>query len=134
MIIQSKIDETKDHMRKVARKLDQEKMEKARSEKTGAGTGASSYSMPSYPDSGGIASGDFDVKPSLKMHGTESRSGSSRGKGLQLGKGRKNKDMLESLRAEGETVETDITVTKTAVTSKPARAASEQVTPWHQLS
>lgn len=35
MIIQSKIDETKDHMRRVAAKLDKDKMEKARMEKSG---------------------------------------------------------------------------------------------------
>lgn len=35
MIIQSKIDETKDHMRRVAAKLDKDKIDKARMEKSG---------------------------------------------------------------------------------------------------
>lgn len=35
MIIQSKIDETKDHMRRMAAKLDKDKIEKGRMEKSG---------------------------------------------------------------------------------------------------
>lgn len=130
MIIQTKIDETKDHMRKVARKLDQDKIEKAKAERTGPGV--SSYSMPSYQDSsmGGGGSSDFDVHPTFKMQTIDSSSTSTgRKKGLQLGKGRKNKDIIESLRAEGEAVETEISVTKAATgsSSKPKRIASEQV-------
>ena len=129
MIRQSKIDETKDHMRKVARKLDQEKLEKAKAERTGAGV--SSYSAQSYHDTVGIGSGDFDAaKPSLKMSMSEKPTGgsTSQKKGLQLGKGRKNKDILESLRAEGETVETDVQISKVGAgsSSKPSRPPSEQ--------
>eukprot|EP00210_Caulerpa_lentillifera_P003524 g3363.t1 len=132
MIIQTKIDETKDHMRKVAKKLDQDKIEKAKTERTGPGV--SSYSMSSYQDTGmggGGGSSDFDVHPTFKMPTIDSSSASSgRKKGLQLGKGRKNKDIIESLRAEGETVETDISVTKASsgAASRPRRIASEQVT------
>ena len=128
MIRQSKIDETKDHMRKVARKLDQEKLEKAKAERTGAGV--SSYSVQSYHDTVGIGSGDFDTKPSLKMSMSEKPTGgsTSQKKGLKLGKGRKNKDILESLRAEGETVETDVQISKVGASSsaRPSRPPSEQ--------
>lgn len=129
MIIQSKIDDTKDHMRKVARKLDQEKMEKAKAERTGPGV--PSYSVPSYNDNMGIGVEDYDTRPSLKMSMTEQPASSSKKKGLQLGKGRKNKDILESLRAEGETVETTVSVSKavTGVSAKAARPSSEQASP-----
>lgn len=122
MIIQSKIDETKDHMRKVARKLDEEKREKAKAERTGTG---SSYPVPSYHDTMGISIDDYEARPSLKASTRETSTGGKK-KGLQLGKGRKKKDILDSLIAEGETVEREVDVTKAAV-SKPARPASEQV-------
>jgi len=54
MIIQSKIDETKDHMRKMARKLDQEKIEKAKLKKSGFA--AASYPVPStYNETMGVS-------------------------------------------------------------------------------
>lgn len=126
--IQSKIDDTKEHMRKVANKLENERKEKAKAEK--AGIGASSYSMPSYSETMGVAVDDYETKPSLRMTTSETKSSSSsKKKGLQLGKGRKQKDLLESLIAEGESVDTELDISKSTAgpSSKPLRPASEQV-------
>ncbi|GMH39503.1 hypothetical protein BSKO_07401 [Bryopsis sp. KO-2023] len=137
MIIQSKIDDTKDHMRRMAAKLDKDKIEKARVEKMGGYVPQSSGmgGMGGY-DSGAVSSlggngggggggggGGFDTGPSFRRPEASSKKASTGKKGMQLGKGRKN-NVLEKLMDEGEVVESEIVQASKPSVAMPAEPVS----------
>jgi coatomer subunit delta len=110
MIVQSKINETKDLMKKKAIEIEKSKIEGMRSGAGRVGAGISTYGTPS----GGGGMGRSDGASSMPSFGgpavasaTSAPSGPSAGrKGMQLGKSKLGRrDFIESLKAEGETVE-----------------------------
>lgn len=132
MIIQSKINETKDIMKKKAMEIERSKLEAARSGSGGRGFGGGS-GFGGAGAGGGSGSGPSmsyaRPEPSPVMLGTsrvgggagEERSHQAGGirKGMQLGKSKLGrKDILESLKAEGEVVED---VSSAAVAAAPVR-------------
>jgi hypothetical protein len=120
MIIQSKINETKDQMKKKAIEIDRTRMEGGRAGGMGAGGGRTptSYTAPGGGFGGGMGGGgggSMDAfarpdGPGLSFGGGSSRaepvSNRIQKKGMQLGGGKKaGQNFLESLKAEGESVE-----------------------------
>lgn len=119
MIVQSKINETKDLMKKKAMEIDRSKIEAMRGGPGGAGgrpgmPGGSGYGAGGGGGMGGGGGGGQFSRPDTSpitssMASREERStgGLSAGrKGMQLGKSKLGrKDFLESLKAEGESVE-----------------------------
>ncbi|CAL5218817.1 g546 [Coccomyxa viridis] len=126
MIIQSKVQDTKDLMKRKAMEIEKSKIESARAGKTGT----SNYN-PSGPSSINISNNrsatDLDLTPTFSRPDTSSlkpKAGAAPKKGMQLGKARKANDFLESLRAEGEVIQVD---NGAAATSSAAPSAG--VTP-----
>lgn len=121
MIIQSKINETKDIMKKKAMEIERSKLEAAR-------TGGRGFAGGGGGGGGGPSLSYARPEPASVVLGTSSRLGGSTGedrahqaggirKGMQLGKSKLGrKDILESLKAEGEVVED---VTSAAVAAAP---------------
>ncbi|KAL6785788.1 COPD1 [Auxenochlorella protothecoides x Auxenochlorella symbiontica] len=109
MIIASKIAETRETMQRKAGEIEKKKMEAGRGSARGRpGEGPPAY--PSAPAASG-AGGFGESRPALPRPGLggsrgEAGLGASRPKkGMQLGKGGQAKDLLASLKAEGEAVE-----------------------------
>lgn len=109
MIIQSKINETKDQMKKKAMEIERSRVDASRGGPArGVGT------QPSYAPPGGFSSRsdigtDAFARPegrSITSFGTKMEA-PSKGpkKGMQLGGKKAGRDFLESLKAEGESVE-----------------------------
>lgn len=121
MIIQSKINETRDIMKKRATEIDKGKMETKKSGLAGFVPNMSAFgSAPGKSSSG--AGPDIDTSPSFNKPSIEptasstaaSSKASSKGpsKGMQLGKAKKANDFLESLAKEGEVVELEVPSSK----------------------
>lgn len=122
LVIQSKINETKDVMKRKANEIDKSKIEKNRGDKggfmslqsMGSGSGFSDVSMSS---SGGFGSGS-GFGPSTDMDSFATKSRASRptaaanappkGSGMQLGKTKRANQFLASLKAEGEDIIEDV--------------------------
>ncbi|KAL3814532.1 hypothetical protein ACJIZ3_015800 [Penstemon smallii] len=126
LVLQSKINETKDVMKRKASEIDKSKIEKTRGEKGGfmslqsMGSGridtgfGSDTSISS--SSGGFGSGSgfglstevdsFSSKP--KGRPPASASAPPKGLGMKLGKTQKTNQFLESLKAEGEVIVEDV--------------------------
>ncbi|KAL0364995.1 UNVERIFIED_CONTAM: Coatomer subunit delta-1 [Sesamum angustifolium] len=121
LVLQSKINETKEAMIRKASEIDKSKIEKNRGEKggfmslqsTGSGTGFGSETSISS-SGGGFGSGSgpvFEVESfSSKSKGRPAASASAppKGLGMQLGKTQKTNQFLESLKAEGEVIVEDV--------------------------
>lgn len=137
MIIQSKINETKDLMKKKAMEIDRTKIEAARG---GAGPRGGLPGVSSYGPGGAMGGGSMggsnqafarpEQSPIASLAGArEQRPGTISGvgrKGMQLGKSKLGrKDFLESLKAEGEAIE-DV-VGAAAATAPLAPPPSEPV-------
>ncbi|KAL0384624.1 UNVERIFIED_CONTAM: Coatomer subunit delta [Sesamum radiatum] len=122
LVLQSKINETKEAMIRKASEIDKSKIEKNRGEKggfmslqsMGSGTGFGSETSISSTGGGGFGSGSgpvFEVESfSSKSKGrpTASASAPPKGLGMQLGKTQKTNQFLESLKAEGEVIVEDV--------------------------
>ncbi|KAI5661272.1 hypothetical protein M9H77_20595 [Catharanthus roseus] len=130
LVMQSKINETKDVMKRKAIEIDKSKIEKNRGEKGGFSSLQSSLqshggfsSDTSLPSTGsGFANvPSFDVD-SNKSKGRPAASVTAPGKGLgmKLGKTQRTNQFLESLKAEGEVIVED--VRPSVGQSKPAAA------------
>ncbi|EYU33273.1 hypothetical protein MIMGU_mgv1a004406mg [Erythranthe guttata] len=138
LVLQSKINETKDVMKRKANEIDKSRIEKNRGEKGGfmslqsmgsgrIDTGFGSDSSISS-NTGGFGSGtgfglnteadSFSTKP--KGRPQASASAPPKGLGMQLGKNQKTNQFLESLKAEGEVIVED--VRPSVGQSKPAAA------------
>ncbi|KAK9068444.1 hypothetical protein SSX86_012558 [Deinandra increscens subsp. villosa] len=129
LVLQSKINETKDVMKRKANEIDKSKIERGKLEKGGYSSVQSMGSMGSVGrmDSGfgndtGISSGNnfgsgsgFGLSAevdsfSIKSKGRPSAavSAPSKGMGMKLGKSQKANQFLESLKAEGELIVEDV--------------------------
>ncbi|KAG9156331.1 hypothetical protein Leryth_009206 [Lithospermum erythrorhizon] len=125
LVLQNKIDETKDLMKRKANEIDKSKIEKNR---TGKGGYTSLHSMgsgkvdigfgseTSISSSGGFG-GSSGFGPSIEVDSfsakskgrpTVSATAPSKGLGMKLGKTQKTNQFLESLKAEGEVIVEDV--------------------------
>lgn len=134
MIIQSKINETKDLMKKKAMEIERTKLDAVRA---GGAPGRGTPGMASYGSAGGMGGGggsgsyarpEPSPMPFAPREQPSSASSAAAGrKGMQLGKSKMGrKDFLESLKAEGETVE-DIVGGAAAAAAAPVVLPSEPV-------
>ncbi|KAL2328984.1 hypothetical protein Fmac_022411 [Flemingia macrophylla] len=125
LVMQSKINETKDVMKRKANEIDKSKIEKNRGDKggfgplqsMGSGKTENSFSDLSISSSGtGFGSGSgfrssYDVDSfSSKSKGrpTSSATAPPKGLGMKLGKSQRTNQFLESLKAEGEVILEDV--------------------------
>lgn len=124
LVLQSKINETKDVMKRKASEIDKNKIERHRSEKGGfmsmqsMGSGRMDTGFGSdisiSNNSGGYGSGSgFGLTTELdsskpKGRAPASASAPPKGLGMQLGKTQKTNQFLESLKAEGEVIVEDV--------------------------
>jgi len=124
LIMQSKINETKDVMKRKASEIDKSKIDRNRSDKGGLMSLQSSMStriengfsdMSISGSGGGFGSnssyGSMDLDSfSSKSKGrtTTAATAPSKGLGMQLGKAQKTNQFLESLKAEGEVIVEDV--------------------------
>ncbi|XP_068654574.1 coatomer subunit delta-like [Aristolochia californica] len=135
---QSKINETKDIMKRKASEIEKSKIEKGRSGDKGGFMGLQSRLESSFSDmsissgAGGFGSGSsFGVSTDLdsftsKPKGRPSAPASAPPKGgMQLGKSQKTNKVLESLKAEGELVED---VKSTVVPSRSVAPPTDPIT------
>nr|KYP69144.1 Coatomer subunit delta [Cajanus cajan] len=125
LVLQSKINETKDVMKRKASEIDKSKIEKNRGDKggfgplqsMGSGRIENSFSDLSISSSGtGFGSGSgfgltsdvdsFSTKP--KGRPTSSATAPPKGLGMKLGKSQRTNQFLESLKAEGEVILEDV--------------------------
>lgn len=133
---QSKINDTKDLMKKKVMEIEKSKLDQK-------GKAAMGFGMPSGVSSGfgskpgmsGVSSQpDSDYKPSYRADPTPAAAKPSApkgpSKGMVLGKAKKGTDILESLAKEGETVELDTSSSRPAAHAATiaASASSEPVT------
>ncbi|KAL8061250.1 hypothetical protein ABFX02_02G075100 [Erythranthe guttata] len=145
LVLQSKINETKDVMKRKASEIDKSKIEKNRGEKGGF---MSLQSMSSRIESGfgsensisstggGFGGGSgfgvstevesFSSKP--KGRAPASASAPSKGLGMQLGKTQRANQFLESLKAEGEVIVEDVRPTSIGQTKAAAPLPIDPVT------
>ncbi|KAF3432069.1 hypothetical protein FNV43_RR26808 [Rhamnella rubrinervis] len=125
LVMQSKINETKDVMKRKASEIDKSKIEKNRGDKggfmslqsMGSGRIESSFNDMSISSTGsGFGSGSsFGLTTDIDSFSTKSkgRAPSSatappKGLGMQLGKSQRTNQFLESLKAEGEVILEDV--------------------------
>ncbi|XP_014514219.1 coatomer subunit delta [Vigna radiata var. radiata] len=126
LVLQSKINETKDVMKRKASEIDKSKIEKNRGDKggfgplqsMGSGRIENSFSDLSISSSGtGFGSGSgfglttdvdsFSTKPKGRPT-TSSATAPPKGLGMKLGKSQRTNQFLESLKAEGEVILEDV--------------------------
>lgn len=133
MIVQSKINETKDIMKRKASEIDKIKIERLKMDKgtfipsTTSGPirfDSNGFSDLSSSGGGGFGSGSgFGSSIDLDAYKPKARTSSlptpAKGLGMQLGKGQKTNQILESLKAEGEMYVDDV-----LPTSGPSKAAA----------
>ncbi|XP_078440001.1 clathrin adaptor complexes medium subunit family protein [Wolffia australiana] len=122
LVMQSKINETKDVMKRKASEIDKSKIEKGKVDKGGYSSISSSgriessfndMNISSGPTGFGSASG-FGSNTSVDSFSTPSRgrpaalAPAPMGQGMQLGKTKRASQFLESLKAEGEVIIEDV--------------------------
>ncbi|KAL9453061.1 hypothetical protein AB3S75_008789 [Citrus x aurantiifolia] len=126
LVVQSKINETKDVMKRKASEIDKSKIEKNRGDKggfmslqsMGSGRIESSFSDMSISSGGGgfgsgsgfgLATTDVETFSSKsKGRPPSSANAPPKGLGMQLGKSQRTNQFLESLKAEGEVILEDV--------------------------
>ncbi|KAM5573900.1 coatomer subunit delta [Rosa sericea] len=125
LVMQSKINETKDVMKRKASEIDKSKIDRSRGEKggfgplqsMGSGRIESAFSEMSLSSTGsGFGSGsglgattDFETFSSkAKGRPPSSATAPPKGLGMQLGKSQRTNQFLESLKAEGEVILEDV--------------------------
>ncbi|KAA0044106.1 coatomer subunit delta-like [Cucumis melo var. makuwa] len=101
LVLQSKINETKDVMKRKASEIDKSKIEKNRGDKGGF------MSLQSM-GSGKIDNGLGDLGISSGGRPLSSATAPPKGLGMQLGKSQRTNQFLESLKAEGEVIVEDV--------------------------
>ncbi|KAK9809010.1 hypothetical protein WJX72_007862 [[Myrmecia] bisecta] len=138
MIIQSKINDTKDVMKRKAMEIDKNKLERAKDTRSSAYMPTTS-SLSGMGGRGGFGSAASDVdsntptfsRPEPGFGSTFNKPAERPSKGMQLGKAKKANDFLESLRAEGEVVEVD---NGHAAAASSARGPAAVVAPSEPIS
>eukprot|EP00898_Chlorokybus_atmophyticus_P008195 jgi/Chlat1/8377/Chrsp80S00644 len=126
MIIQSKVNDTKDIMKRKASEIDKTKMDKAKGDRPNFSNGSFGISS----DRPAPKSEPFIASPigGFAEINAPAAPTSGQGKGMQLGKSTtKAKQFLESLRAEGEIVEAEGS-SRPAAGSTIVQAASDPIT------
>ncbi|XP_010552893.1 PREDICTED: coatomer subunit delta-like [Tarenaya hassleriana] len=126
LVMQSKINETRDVMKRKASEIDKSKIEKNKGDKggfmslssMGSGRLESSFSDMSISSGGGGGFGSgsgFGMIPDVEPTGTKAKDrprssavAPSKGHGMQLGKSKRASQMMESLKAEGEVIVEDV--------------------------
>ncbi|KAJ0081096.1 hypothetical protein Patl1_12284 [Pistacia atlantica] len=125
LVLQSKINETKDVMKRKASEIDKSKIEKNRDEKEGfislqlmgSGRIESGFSdMSISSGGGGFGSGSgFGLSTDVESFSTKSKgrppssaAAPPQGLGMQLGQSQRTNQFLESLKAEGEVILEDV--------------------------
>ncbi|KAH7516228.1 hypothetical protein FEM48_Zijuj10G0113000 [Ziziphus jujuba var. spinosa] len=125
LVMQSKINETKDVMKRKASEIDKSKIEKNRGDKggfmslqsMGSGRIDSSFNDLSISSTGsGFGSGsNFGLSTEVDSFSTKSKgrapsaaTAPPKGLGMQLGKSQRTNQFLESLKAEGEVILEDV--------------------------
>ncbi|KAK6157036.1 hypothetical protein DH2020_011284 [Rehmannia glutinosa] len=125
LVLQSKINETKDVMKRKASEIDKSKIEKNRGEKGGfmslqsMGSGRIDTgfgSDTSISSSGGFGSGSgFGLNTEVESFSSKAKgrppssaAAPPKGLGMQLGKTQRTNQFLESLKAEGEVIVEDV--------------------------
>nr|XP_043609221.1 coatomer subunit delta-2-like [Erigeron canadensis] len=129
LVLQSKINETKDVMKRKANEIDKSKIERGKLDKGGFSSTQSMGSMGSigrmdsgYGNGMGISSGNnfgsgtgFGLGSDVDSFSNKSKgrpsaavSAPSKGIGMKLGKSQKANQFLESLKAEGENIVEDV--------------------------
>ncbi|RWW11898.1 hypothetical protein GW17_00024469 [Ensete ventricosum] len=140
VVMQSKIDETKDVMKRKASEIDKSKIEKNRGDKgglmalSGPRRNESSFSdMSISSTASGFGSNNgfglsTDVKSSAKPtgHPPASATAPPKGLGMKLGKTQRTNQFLESLKAEGEVILED--VQPSAAQSKSSLPPTDPIT------
>ncbi|KAI4365000.1 hypothetical protein MLD38_021026 [Melastoma candidum] len=125
LVMQSKINETKDVMKRKASEIDKSKIEKSRGDKGGfkalqsmgsSGIGSAFGEMSISSSGGGFSnnsgfpmttdSDSFSVNP--KGRAPSAATAPPKGLGMQLGKTQRTNQFLESLKAEGEVILEDV--------------------------
>ncbi|KAI7740660.1 hypothetical protein M8C21_019756 [Ambrosia artemisiifolia] len=140
LVLQSKINETKDVMKRKANEIDKSKIERGKLEKGGYSALQSMSSMgsmgrmdSSFSNDTGISSGNtfgsgsgFGITSEVDSFSTKSKGRPSaavtapaKGMGMKLGKSQKANQFLESLKAEGEVIVEDVRPSKTAAAPPP---------------
>ncbi|XP_059456748.1 coatomer subunit delta-like [Corylus avellana] len=126
LVLQSKINETKDIMKRKASEIDKSKIERGRGDKGGfislqsMGSGRIESSFGdmniSSGGGGGFGSGSgFGLSTDIESFSTKSKgrppssaTAPPKGLGMQLGKSQKTNQFIESLKAEGEVILEDV--------------------------
>ncbi|XP_030944209.1 coatomer subunit delta-like [Quercus robur] len=126
LVLQSKINETKDVMKRKASEIDKSKIEKGRGDKggfmslqsMGSGRIENNFSDMSISGGGGGGFGSgsgFGLSTDIESFSTKSKgrppssaTAPPKGFGMQLGKSQKTNQFLESLKAEGEVILEDV--------------------------
>ncbi|KAL0910148.1 hypothetical protein M5K25_021091 [Dendrobium thyrsiflorum] len=120
LVMQSKINETKDVMKRKASEIDKNKLDKSRGDKGGfmSLSGSKNFSDLTISSSGaGFGSGSgLDVSTvdadsySSKFKGRHAAptTATSKGLGMQLGKTQRTSQLMQSLQAEGEVILDDV--------------------------
>ncbi|XP_031284637.1 coatomer subunit delta-like isoform X2 [Pistacia vera] len=124
LVLQSKINETKDVMKRKASEIDKSKIEKNRGEKggyislqsMGSGRIENGFSDMSISGGGGFGSGSgFGLSTDVESFSSKSKgrppssaTAPPKGLGMQLGKSQRTNQFLESLKAEGEVIIEDV--------------------------
>ncbi|XP_041011125.1 coatomer subunit delta-like [Juglans microcarpa x Juglans regia] len=125
LVLQSKINETKDIMKRKASEIDKSKIERNRGDKggfmslqsMGSGRIESSFSdMSISGGGGGFGSGSgFGLSTDVESFSSKSKgrppssaTAPPKGLGMQLGKSQRTNQFLESLKAEGEVIVEDV--------------------------
>ncbi|CAN6326091.1 unnamed protein product [Urochloa humidicola] len=136
LMMQAKINETKDVMKKKANELDKMRMERGKLDKGGYSSISGprviekTFSDMSISGSGfGGLSTDMDSFTSKPKGGRPSQAATAPGKGLgmKLGKTQKTNQFLESLKAEGEVILEDVQPSSVS-TRSPALPPTDPVT------
>ncbi|MED6133415.1 hypothetical protein PIB30_028073 [Stylosanthes scabra] len=140
LVMQSKINETKDVMKRKASEIDKSKIEKNRGDKGGFGplqsmgsgrieSGFNDLSISSSGSGFGGGSG-FGMTTDVDSFSTKSKgrptsaaTAPPKGLGMKLGKSQRTNQFLESLKAEGEVIVEDV-----QPKAGPARAAAPPLT------
>ncbi|KAL7615131.1 coatomer subunit delta-2 [Lactuca sativa] len=147
LVLQSKINETKDVMKRKANEIDKSKIERGKLEKGGYSSLQSMSSMGSMGSIGrmdnsfsndmGISSGNtfggssgFGLTSDVDSFSTKSKgrpaasvAAPAKGMGMKLGKSQRTNQFLESLKAEGEMIVEDV-----GPSTNPTRPAAQPLT------
>ncbi|XP_074330869.1 coatomer subunit delta isoform X1 [Apium graveolens] len=134
LVLQSKINETKDVMKRKASEIDKSKIEKNRGEKggfmslqsMGSGSFGSDLNISSSGSGFGSGGSGFGLTTEVETFSSKSKVGRPpssatappKGLGMKLGKSQRTNQFLESLKAEGEVILEDV-----RPSAGPAKAA-----------